>query len=188
MAHYQFKIKLRGVSKPPVWRRIDVPTYINFDIFSSIIQEVFQWSGCHLWHFTPNGYGSKPMITIPANVEFMDYQDLDARLTELSDIFHNEGDRFIYIYDLGDDWIHEISLEKITDDDSNKVYLRKAVGATPLEDNGGIMGHEHMKKAFANHRSKEYKEYCEMLGFVIGDDWDFNDPEIDCGEIGEVCQ
>lgn len=53
MAHFQFKIKLRGVSKPPVWRKVDVPSNTPFDIFSQIIQDVFGWYGHHMWHFTP---------------------------------------------------------------------------------------------------------------------------------------
>lgn len=186
MAHFQFKIKLRGISKPPVWRRIDVPEQATFEVFSQIIQDVFQWFGHHLWHFTPGGYGTRPIISTPLDIEFMDSPDLDARTTRLGDIFHQEGDKYVYIYDFGDDFIHDIILEKITTEESNKVYLRKAVGATPLEDNGGIMGHEQMKKAFTDHKSKEYREYCSMLGLELGEDWDFNDPEISCGEIGEI--
>ena len=48
MAHFQFKIKLRGVSKPPVWRKVDVPEHTPFDVFSKIIQDVFGWYGHHL--------------------------------------------------------------------------------------------------------------------------------------------
>ena len=55
-----------------------------------------------------------------------------------------------------------------------------------MEDNGGVMGHEYMKSVFANHTHPEYKEYCEHLGLEFGDDWDFNNPDIECGEIGEV--
>lgn len=188
MAHFQFKIKLRGVSKPPVWRKIDVPAPTPFDIFSQIIQDVFGWHGHHLWHFTPNAYGTYPVIAtpLPKGTPWAEDPDLKASDTKLSDIFHNVGDKFTYTYDFGDDWIHEIVLEKITDEKSNKVYLLKAKGATPMEDCGGIMGHEHMKEVFADHSHPEYEEYCEHLGLEIGDDWDFNNPDIECGEIGEL--
>ena len=106
--------------------------------------------------------------------------------TKLSDIFHNVGDKFTYTYDFGDDWIHEIVLEKITDEKSNKVYLLNAKGATPMEDCGGIMGHEHMKEVLANPHHPEYKSYCKWLAIDGGDGWDFNDPDVECGEIGEI--
>lgn len=188
MAHFQFKIKLRGVSKPPVWRKVDVPSNTPFDIFSQIIQDVFGWYGHHLWHFTPNAYGTYPVIAIPLPKDTMwaEDPDLNAANTKLCDIFHNEGDKFTYTYDFGDDWIHEIVLEKITDEESNKVYLLKAKGATPMEDCGGIMGHEHMKEVLANPQHPEYKAYCEWLAIDNGDGWDFNDPDVECGEIGEI--
>ena len=188
MAHFQFKIKLRGVSKPPVWLKVDVPEHTPFDVFSKIIQDVFGWYGHHLWHFTPNAYGTYPVIAIPLpkDTPWAEEPDLNATITTLSSIFHNVGDKFTYTYDFGDDWIHDIVLEKITDEESNKVYLLKAKGATPLEDNGSIMGHEHMKLVFADHSHSEYKEYCEHLGLDLGDDGDFYNPDIECGEIGEI--
>lgn len=188
MAHFQFKIKLRGVSKPPVWRKVDVPSNTPFDIFSQIIQDVFGWYGHHLWHFTPNAYGTRPVIAIPLPKDtiWAENPDLNATDTKLCDIFHNEGDKFTYTYDFGDDWIHEIVLEKITNEESNKVSLLKAKGATPMEDCGGIMGHEHMKGVLANPQHPEYKSYCEWLAIDYGDGWDFNDPDVECGEIGEI--
>lgn len=188
MAHFQFKIKLRGVSKPPVWRKVDVPANITFDLFSQIIQDAFGWYGHHLWHFTPNAYGTYPVIAIPLPKDTLwaEDPDLNAEETKLSRIFRNEGDKFTYTYDFGDDWIHEIVLEKITDEESNKVYLLKAKGATPLEDNGGVMGHEHMKRVLKDSSHPDYAMYCEHLGMDSGADWDFNDPDIACGEMGEV--
>lgn len=64
--------------------------------------------------------------------------------------------------------------------------MLKAKGATPLEDCGGIMGHEHIKAVFADHSRPEYEEYCEHLDLELGMDWDFDDPDMECGEIGEV--
>ena len=188
MAHFQFKIKLRGITKPPVWRRVDVPAKISFEVFHQIIQDVFGWYGQHLWHFTPNSYGTYPVIAMLQieETEWEEAPDLDATQTTLDKIFHREGDKFTYTYDFGDDWIHEILLEKITDEESNKVYLLKAKGATPLEDCGGIWGHEHMKKVLANPEHPEYEEYCELLAMDPGDYYDFSDPDIECGEIGEV--
>ena len=52
---YLFKIKLEGIKKPPVWRRVIVPEDITFERFHMIIQAAFGWMDCHLYKF-----GDKP--------------------------------------------------------------------------------------------------------------------------------
>ena len=74
-------------------------------------------------------------IPLPKDIPWAEEPDLNATITKLSSIFHNVGDKITYTYDFGDDWIHDIVLEKITDEELNKVYLLKTKGATPLEDN-----------------------------------------------------
>lgn len=188
MAHFQFKIKLRGISKPPVWRKVDVPARITFEIFSQIIQDVFCWEGYHLWHFTPNAYGTFPVIAtpLPKDTMWAEDPDLNAEITLLCDIFHNVGDKFTYTYDFGDDWIHEIVLEKVTDEESNKVYLLDAKGTAPEEDCGGIMGFKFMKEVLSNPEHPEYESYCEWMGIEPGEVFDFKDPIVECGELGKV--
>jgi len=47
---YQFKITLKG-SKPPIWRRIQVPeTYTFWDLHVAI-QNAMGWGGGHLYAF-----------------------------------------------------------------------------------------------------------------------------------------
>ena len=55
-----------------------------------------------------------------------------------------------------------------------------------MEDCGGIMGHEYMKEVLANQQHPEYKFYCEWLAIDNGDGWNFNNPDVECGEIGEI--
>jgi hypothetical protein len=49
---YQFKITLRGVSKPPVWRRITVPAGLTLGLLHEVIQEVMGWKDGHLHVFS----------------------------------------------------------------------------------------------------------------------------------------
>ena len=43
-----FKITLKGVTKPPVWRRLDVPASLTFKKFSDAILDSMGWGGGHL--------------------------------------------------------------------------------------------------------------------------------------------
>ena len=55
----QLKLSLRGVSKPPVWRRLLVPADIRLDRLHDVIQTSMGWTDTHLHVFsTPAGdYG-----------------------------------------------------------------------------------------------------------------------------------
>ena len=53
---YQLKITLRGVSKPPVWRRIAVPAGLTLDLLHEVIQQAMGWEDGHMHVFsTPRG-------------------------------------------------------------------------------------------------------------------------------------
>ena len=43
-----FKIQLKNVSKPPVWRRVEVPCGISFKEFSNVILQSMDWAVGHL--------------------------------------------------------------------------------------------------------------------------------------------
>ena len=76
-------------------------------------------------------------------------------LGELTDI----GARFRYTYDFGDDWQHEITVEKLLDPDPDAHYpaLVGAKGACPPEDCGGPWGYANLRKILADPSQDEPK-------------------------------
>ena len=48
---YYFKIQLREVIMPPVWRRLKVKSDISFQEFHQIIHEAFGWFGNSEYYF-----------------------------------------------------------------------------------------------------------------------------------------
>ncbi len=48
---YLFKIKIKGITKPPVWRKVSVPENFTFLQFHQVIQTVFGWYDYHLFEF-----------------------------------------------------------------------------------------------------------------------------------------
>ena len=163
---YQLKIKLKNVSKPTVWRRILVPAETPLDLLHQMIQDAFGWFNIHLYSFSPSGYGSKPWIEqdpeiIPAtDSPFRPKRKVQTAYdTLLSDMINQEGQKFTYIYDFGDDWIHEITLEKI--DKFNiapSAVLLTGKGACPPENCGGPPGYEPIKKVMSDRKHPEYSE------------------------------
>ncbi|MDR1202145.1 MAG: plasmid pRiA4b ORF-3 family protein [Tannerellaceae bacterium] len=43
---FQFKIQIKDIAKPPVWRRITIPADFTFLRFHYVIQKAFGWEDC----------------------------------------------------------------------------------------------------------------------------------------------
>ncbi len=168
---YQFKIQLADIKQPPVWRRVTVPDTFNFEQFHQVIQAAFGWFDYHLYMFSPDGYGSIPMIT---NDEEADDDSIMAEKIKLSKIFSNEGDKYVYIYDFGDDWKHKITLEKILPGKTKTADCLAGKGACPPEDCGGPWGYENLLHILADKKHAEYAEMAEWVGLEENEEWDVN--------------
>lgn len=171
---FQFKIQLTRLSKPSVWRRIIVPSDYTFDELHSVIQISFGWEFAHLYQFSPDGYGSHPIIALPDD-EGWDEPDLDAGKTKLKTIFTSEKQTYVYIYDFGDDWIHKITLEKILTEKITSPKCLKGKGKCPPEDCGGPWGYMSLLETFNNPSHEEYHEIREWYGLNEGETWDVNE-------------
>lgn len=160
---FQFKIQLKDVTKPPVWRKIKVPAQFDFLKFHEVIQAAFGWENYHLFEFSPAGYGSGPGIGMPDPTGWDEGRTIDARKMKLSETFKEEGQKFTYIYDLGDNWQHQIILEEMMSDKTIKADVLGGKGACPPEDCGGPWGYEALKKALENPAHPEHEDMREWL-------------------------
>jgi hypothetical protein len=159
----QFKIRLRDVSKPFVWRRIIVPESFTFHRFHEVIQLSFGWENCHLYLFSPEGYGSEPKISKPFGYDWEAF--IDSTEIKLRDIFNKKGQTYTYIYDFGDNWTHTVTLEEITEKKMLTASCIAGKGACPPEECGGPGGYERLKAVFADEPdSDEANELREWIG------------------------
>lgn len=122
----QLKIQLNG-AKPPVWRRIEVPSTLNLYQLHQIIQELFGLFEIHLYDFN---FGHN---VINEN------QEQDFKLQQLI----GTTDVLNYEYDFGDSWRFTITLEETKDYKTNKFKDVKAICITGkrgaiIEDIGGV--------------------------------------------------
>ena len=144
---YQFKIKLRGITNPPVWRRVLVPANFTFSGFHAVIQEAFGWWNVHLYCFGDKPY-SQSLYIAEEDEEDWYRPDYDARKFTLGELFGDGGiiKKFCYVYDFGDDWIHDITLENIIEELHPHASCTAGKGACPEEDSGGVWEYEDMKE------------------------------------------
>lgn len=156
---YQIKIVLREV-KPPVWRRLLVSSDTNLYELHKIFQLAMGWSNGHLHNFIIE----KKDYSIPSEDDWKPV--LDEREFTLSDVAEEEGKRFLYEYDFGDDWGHDVLVEKILPVETDGVYPRCTGGkrACPPEDVGGSWGYERFLQAVKDPEHEEHESWKEWVG------------------------
>ena len=166
---YQFKITLDH-SEPTVWRSVAVPVNFTFDDFHIVIQVAMGWHNAHMYQFnTGRPYGSD---SIALKGEEDDgpfgfggrYEKFDAEKMKLEDYFSTGKKKINYLYDLGDDWLHTIKLEKTLDEVSLFPKCTGGEEACPPEDCGGVGGYQHIQEILMDPKHEEYKDTREWLG------------------------
>jgi hypothetical protein len=163
---YQLKIALKGI-RPPIWRRVVVPSHITFAQLHDVIQTVMGWEDYHLYEFEIDDI----LIDIPDEEYGFSFvgrrEKHDARKEKLEKFVTEEGEKFTYTYDFGDHWVHTITLEKIetTHDPLPHPICLKGKRACPPEDIGGIYGYMEVMDMLNGHGTKEeIEEFVEWYG------------------------
>jgi hypothetical protein len=133
------KASLHG-AKPPVWRRLELPSELTLDIVHEVLQIAFAWHGYHL-HQYETACGSFGRPDDDGDWGFEEVGDESA--VALAQVAGEEKAKVVYVYDFGDDWRHDIVVEKITPALSGVAYPRCTGGRgwAPEEDSGGIWAH-----------------------------------------------
>jgi hypothetical protein len=154
---YQVKVGLRG-AKPPIWRRLEVPADVDLAELHTILQVAFDWDDSHL-HVFETPYGRFGIAD----------RDLDHRAEEsvtLGQVAPGVGSKLRYTYDFGDDWEHEILVEKVLEADGATTYPRCTGGrrAAPPEDCGGVWGYDHLLRVLKDPADPEHAERLEWMG------------------------
>jgi len=157
---HQLKVTLEG-TKPPVWRRVVVPSDITFARLHDVLQAAFGWWNSHLHEFEIDGvrYGSD-------DGEGWGDRPLDERRHRLGDVA-GEGATFGYVYDFGDNWQHRMVVERVVPAERGARYPACTAGrrACPPEDCGGVWGYADFVDAI---RDPEHSEHESMLEWVGG--------------------
>jgi hypothetical protein len=159
---HRLKVTIRDV-RPPVWRRLEVPGDMTLASLHGVLQTAFGWTESHLHQFVVGDacYGAP----------HLDYGDwgtpmADERRVRLQDIVGGGVKRFVYEYDFGDGWEHQIVVEKVTAAETGIRYPRCTAGrrACPPEDCGGPWGYVQLLETIADPEHPEYDFMREWLG------------------------
>ena len=168
------RIELHGL-KPKIWRKVDVALTTDLETLHYIIQAAMGWTNSHMYLFEIGGenYGNY-------DPDFDDFEtDLPAHGTSLKEILARDFNRFLYVYDFGDNWRHDIIIGNIRDGNADTKYpvFVAGEGRCPPEDVGGVWGFKNFLEVIKDPRHPEHSEITECYG----DDFDptvMDEPQI----------
>lgn len=171
---YQLKVTLRH-SKPPIWRRLLVASDTTLDDLHYAIQIAMGWENAHLHQFVADGvYHSDRRFGLD-EVE-------DERRATLGQVAPEAGSAFLYDYDFGDGWKHDIVVEHVLDAEPSTFYPRCTGGrrACPPEDVGGVWGYDEFLDAIRSEDHPEHESYRAWAGD------DFDPAAFDLDDVNEA--
>jgi Plasmid pRiA4b ORF-3-like protein len=103
-ARAELKVPLSR-ARPPIWRRVRLPTAATLADLHQVIQVLFGWDGDHLHLFQA---GKKRYADQFTGLE----RTGDEQAVRIRDVL-TPGAKIGYTYDFGTDWEHEITLERV---------------------------------------------------------------------------
>ena len=155
---YQVHIALRGI-RSPVWRRVQVPGTIVLAGLHDVIQTAFGWTDSHLHKF----YIGRASYGKPLD---FDEAILDEAMTTLAEALGTRVKCFAYIYDFGDDRVHDVVVEKIIagNSGSERPFCLAGKRRRPPEDCGGVPGYREFLRAIRDPWHEEHAAMLESVG------------------------
>jgi len=167
---YQLKILICNIY-PPIWRRILILNRSTLRDLHKSIQKWFNWSDYHLYEFYFYlGKDFYSRTSIRGSGGLLGPKIPDPKLNEeeirLCDVFTEYTKKIWYLYDFGDNWEHEITLERIF---PYREGFKESIcvggdRAAPPEDCGGVWGYQDILKALNNPTNPEYSQLLEWVG------------------------
>ncbi len=153
---YQFKVTLKE-TKPPIWRRIQVPSTYTFWDLHVAIQDAMGWLDCHLHEFRIRDLSGEMLSFGIPNEEY----ESDMRpgwKFRISKFISLAKPTFEYVYDFGDDWRHKVELVDVLPAEPGAAHPRciKGKRACPPEDCGGPWGYRELLEVLSDPEQEEH--------------------------------
>ena len=161
MSLYELRMQVKDI-EPPVWRELRLRGDTTLAELHEVLQVAMGWTNSHLYLFHAGGkkYGEP-------DPEWEKVQD-SARTT-LEDLVTEAGRSLVYEYDLGDRWIHEITVSGPVEAAGDE--RPRCIGgarACPPEDCGGPYRYRDLLEAISDPRHEDHDELLDW----VGDDFD----------------
>lgn len=172
---FRLRIELLHL-QPAVWRELRVPANLSLGDLHEIIQVAMGWLDFHLHEFI----AGQQRFGNP-DADWPDRGLRDERECPIDEILRQPGDRLRYVYDLGDDWEHQVTLLAFEPPGAHdeRLLCLDGAGECPPEDVGGVPGYMEFLQAF---RDRTHPDHVETMRWAGGA---FDPNHFDATEVNE---
>ena len=155
----QLKISLVR-SKPPIWRRVIVPEFLTLAELHEVIQIVMGWENSHLHDFE---VGGERYTEFEEDIQSGAGDSTAVTLRSMK--LNRKGRPFLYNYDFGDCWRHEILVESSIPAEDSAELPMCVTGrrACPPEDSGGVHRYAYLLGAVSDPTHPDHEELSAWL-------------------------
>jgi hypothetical protein len=160
---YQLKVTLLD-TRPPIWRRLLVPSGFALEDLHSVIQAAMGWDDSHMHEFR---IGQKRFGKSDPSDRLMGMDPINSeRTTRLYMVLGRVRAKATYTYDFGDSWEHAIVVEKVLPPEPGVHYPVCVDGKLqgPPEDCGGVPGYYNLLEAIHDPKHPEHEDLLDWVG------------------------
>lgn len=160
----QLKVSLLH-SKPLIWRQLQVHGDTSFFELHHILQISMGWRNYHFFEFNLEGY-RMGKVEEEMSDGYGSNELMEARDVALKDLITHPQEVISYLYDFGDGWKHQITVEQWLPKDATANYPACIAGEMncPPEDCGGIGSFYHYLDILKDKQHPEHKETARWMG------------------------
>ena len=157
----RIRIELQEI-EPKIWRRVDVPLSSTLLALHDFIQFAFLWTDSHLFEYK---IGDR-RCGQPEYDRYADERLYKAASIRLKRVVDRGIEQFLYVYDIGDNWRHDLFIEEIRDGEPDVDYPVFVEGERrgPPEDVGGVTGFMEFLEAMLNPLHEEHESVARWYG------------------------
>jgi hypothetical protein len=159
--------------EPQIWRRLIVPTSFNLRDLHLVLQAAFGWTNAHLHEFEIGGLRFADVDVANAEIGRDDSRAFEEMGVRLRDFTREPGSTFSYVYDMGDNWVHTVVLEKHLELEPAPKVAQCVEGerARPPEDVGGVSGYQEFLEAVLDPTHEEHRSMLRWAGGHFDPEW-----------------
>ena len=158
--------------EPQIWRRLVVPARFNLRELHLVLQAAFGWTNSHLHEFEIGGlrYGDELADAERGEEDARTFDEMEVRLRDFS---REPGTVFRYVYDMGDNWVHTVCLEKhvAVEPAPKSARCLEGARARPPEDVGGPGGYQDFLAAVLDPAHEEHRSMLRWAGGHFDPEW-----------------
>ena len=144
----RLRVQLRDVD-PPVIRVLDVPASATLPEVHALLQAALGWTDSHLHEFDADG------------CSYVTDDEEDDGVPEAGMPFTELGGQFVYRYDFGDGWEHDVD---VFGPGGAEPGVVSGEGACPPEDCGGPSGYDDLRAALEDPTHPEHADFLAWCG------------------------